>query len=73
MCIKFCGACELALRAHDQTSTSDNPGIYISLVNFTAEIDALPALHMKGSQEFKGISKTVQNEILEVRPLHHRF
>nr|CAH7744210.1 unnamed protein product [Callosobruchus chinensis] len=28
MCIKFCGAFELALRAHDETSTSDNPGIY---------------------------------------------
>nr|CAI5865094.1 unnamed protein product [Callosobruchus analis] len=46
MCTKFCG-----------TSTSDNPGIYVGLVNFTAEIDALLAIHMKGLQEFKGISK----------------
>nr|CAI5824511.1 unnamed protein product [Callosobruchus analis] len=73
MCIKFCGAFELALRAHDETSTSDNPGIYIGLVNFTAEIDALLAIHMKGSQVFKGISKTIQNELLEVRPVHPRF
>nr|CAI5863643.1 unnamed protein product [Callosobruchus analis] len=30
MCIKFCGAFEY-----------DNPGIYVGLVNFTAQIDAL--------------------------------
>nr|CAI5865095.1 unnamed protein product [Callosobruchus analis] len=57
MCTKFCGTFELALRAHYETSTSDNPGIYVGLVNFTAEIDALLAIHMKGLQEFKGISK----------------
>nr|CAI5849033.1 unnamed protein product [Callosobruchus analis] len=45
MCIKFCGAFELALRAHGETSTTDNPGIYVGLVNFTAEIDALLAIH----------------------------
>nr|CAI5825095.1 unnamed protein product [Callosobruchus analis] len=63
MCIKFCGAFELALRPHNETSTSHNPGIYVGLVNFTAEIDALLAIHMKGSQVFKGISKTIQNEL----------
>nr|CAI5852715.1 unnamed protein product [Callosobruchus analis] len=73
MCIKFCGAFELALRAHDETSTSDNPGIYVGFVNFTAEIDALLEIHMKGSQVFKGTSKTIQNELLEVRPVHRRF
>nr|CAI5833548.1 unnamed protein product [Callosobruchus analis] len=25
-CIKFCGLFELALRGHDETSTSENPG-----------------------------------------------
>nr|CAI5840305.1 unnamed protein product [Callosobruchus analis] len=53
MCIKFCGTFE-----------SHNPGIYVGLVNFTAEIDALLAVHMKGLQVFKGISKT-QNELLD--------
>nr|CAI5856785.1 unnamed protein product [Callosobruchus analis] len=62
MCIKFC-----------ETSTSDNPGIYVGLVNFTAQIDALLAIHMKGSQVLKGISRTIQNELLEVRPVHLRF
>nr|CAI5824165.1 unnamed protein product [Callosobruchus analis] len=73
MCIKFCGAFELSLRAHDETSTSDNPSIYVGLVNLTAEIDALPAIHRKGSQVFKGISKAIQNELLEVRPVHPGF
>nr|CAI5841478.1 unnamed protein product [Callosobruchus analis] len=73
MCIQCFGAFELALRAHDETSTSDNPGIYVGLVNFTAEIDALLAIHMKGSQVFKGISKTIQYELLKVRPVHPRF
>nr|CAI5824545.1 unnamed protein product [Callosobruchus analis] len=73
MCIKFCGAFELALRAHDEISTSDNPGIYVVLVNFIAEIDALLAIHMKSSQVFKGMSKTIQNELLELRPVHLRF
>nr|CAI5848911.1 unnamed protein product [Callosobruchus analis] len=45
---KNLGAVELALRAHDETSTSDNPGIYVGVVNFTAEISALLAIHMKG-------------------------
>nr|CAI5849340.1 unnamed protein product [Callosobruchus analis] len=68
MGIKLCGAFELALRAHDETSTSDNPGIYVGLVNFTAVIDALLAIHMKGSQVFKGISKTIQNEFVQTIP-----
>nr|CAI5833413.1 unnamed protein product [Callosobruchus analis] len=55
MCIKFCGALDLALRVHDETSTSDNPGICVGLINFTAEIDALLPIHMKGSQVFKDI------------------
>nr|CAI5834257.1 unnamed protein product [Callosobruchus analis] len=75
MCIKFCGAFDLTLRAHDETSTTDtcNPGIYVGLVNFNAEVDALLAIHMKGPQVFKGISKTIQNELLEARPVHPRF
>nr|CAI5836287.1 unnamed protein product [Callosobruchus analis] len=73
MCIKFCGAFELMLPVHDKTSTLDNPGTYVGLVNFTAEIDALLGIHMKASQVFKGISKTNQNELLKVRPVHLRF
>nr|CAI5858554.1 unnamed protein product [Callosobruchus analis] len=28
---------------------------------------------MKGTQVIKGISKIIQNELLEVRPVHPRF
>ena len=34
MCIKFCGAIELALRGHDEKQSSDNPGIYVGLIKF---------------------------------------
>nr|CAI5838644.1 unnamed protein product [Callosobruchus analis] len=68
MCIKFCGSFELA---HDEILTSDNRAIFVSLVNFTAEIDALLAIH--NMKLFKGISKTIQNELLEVHPVHPIF
>nr|CAI5837560.1 unnamed protein product [Callosobruchus analis] len=45
---------------------SNNSGIYVGLVNFTA---ALLAIHMKVSQVLKGISKTIQNELLEVQSI----
>nr|CAI5841321.1 unnamed protein product [Callosobruchus analis] len=54
-----CAAFKLALRAHDEISASHNPNIYIGLVNFTAETDALLVI-----QVFKGKSKTNQNELL---------
>nr|CAI5869761.1 unnamed protein product [Callosobruchus analis] len=73
MCLKFCGNFEMALRVHDETSASDNPGIYVGQVNFTAVIDALLATHMRGSQVFKGISKIIQNKLLEVRPVYPDF
>nr|CAI5832894.1 unnamed protein product [Callosobruchus analis] len=47
MCIKFCG-----------TSTSNNPGIYVGLVNFTAEIDTLLAIHCKYSKVYQKIFRT---------------
>ena len=64
MCIKFCGAFELAIRGHE-TLTSENPGIYVGLINFAAELDAALAIHMKGSQVFKGTSKSIQNDLLD--------
>lgn len=66
MCIKFCGAFELALRGHDESSSSENPGVFIGLINFAAELDSALAFHIKEAKVFKGTSKTVQNELLEV-------
>ena len=36
-CIKFCDIFELVLSGHDETKNSENPGIFLGLVNFTAE------------------------------------
>ena len=65
MCIKFCGAFELALRGHDEKQSSDNPGIYVGLINFAAELDSILGIHIKESKVFKGTSKTIQNELLD--------
>lgn len=65
MCIKFCGAFELALRRHDETSSSENPGIYQGLINFASELDFALALHLIDAKVFKGTSKTIQNDLLD--------
>ncbi len=63
--IKFCGAFELALRGHDETETSSNPGIFRGLINLMAELDQVLAHHLATATVFKGTSKTVQNELLD--------
>jgi len=63
-CIRFCGSFELALRGHDESETSSNPGIFRGLVNFSAELDSAMRNHIEKASVFKGTSKTIQNEIL---------
>ena len=65
-CIKFCGAFELALRGHDESAGSDNPGVFLGLVNFTASLDSVLSQHLESSTVFKGTSKTIQNELLDI-------
>ena len=65
-CIKLCGAFELALRGHDETSVSDNPGVFLGLVDFTAALDSVLGKHLETATVFKGTSKTVQNELLDI-------
>jgi hypothetical protein len=36
-CVKFCGAFELALRGHDESDLSANPGIFRGLLDLMAE------------------------------------
>ena len=64
-CVKFCGVFELALRGHDESESSDNPGVFRGLVNFVSSIDAAMKEHLDSATVFKGTSKTVQNEILD--------
>lgn len=64
-CIRFCGAFELALRGHDEKCDSENPGIFLGLINFTSEIDIILQTHLNDATVFKGTSKTIQNELLD--------
>ena len=64
-CIKFCGAFELTLRGHDETLTSDNTGVFLGSVNFTAALDSVLNQHLESATVFKGTSRTVQNELLD--------
>ncbi|XP_033988919.1 uncharacterized protein LOC117484596 [Trematomus bernacchii] len=64
-CVKFCGGFDLALRGHDEADTSDNPGVFLGLVNLLASLDSVLEDHLKTATVFKGTSKTVQNELLD--------
>lgn len=66
-CIKFCGKFELALRGHDETESSNNPGIFRGLVNLMSELDGLLKQHIEKTENrvFLGLSKTIQNELLD--------
>ena len=63
--IKFCGAFELALRGHDETETSNNPGVFRGIINLMAELDNVLANHLANATVFKGTSNTIQNELLD--------
>ncbi|KAF0702099.1 zinc finger MYM-type protein 1-like, partial [Aphis craccivora] len=64
-CIRFCGAFELALRGHDEKADSINPGVFRRLINFSAELDSALKTHLEKTTVFKGISKEIQNDILD--------
>ena len=57
---------ELALRGHDETSSSDNLGVFLGLVNFTAALDSVLSQHLETATIFRGTSKTIQNESLKI-------
>ncbi|CAH1106263.1 unnamed protein product [Psylliodes chrysocephalus] len=64
-CVRFCGAFELALRGHDESTSSSNPGVFRGLIDFSSELDGALKQHLKKASVFKGTSKTIQNEILQ--------
>ncbi|XP_065650768.1 zinc finger MYM-type protein 1-like [Hydra vulgaris] len=64
-CIKFCGVHELPLRGHDETIDSNNRGVFLDMVSYTATLDSAFSDHLKDSKITKNTSKTNQNEILE--------
>ena len=60
-CIIFCGNFETPLRGHDKKDDSVNPGVFRGLVNFASKFDS----DLETSTVFKGVSKTIQTEILD--------
>lgn len=52
----------MALRGHDKTDSLDNPGIFMGLPIF---MGIVLEEHLKMANVFKGMSKTVQNELLD--------
>ncbi|XP_060845267.1 zinc finger MYM-type protein 1-like [Rhopalosiphum padi] len=56
---------ELALRGHDEKSNSENPGVFRGLINFSSELDSVLKCHIENSSVFKGLSKSIQNDLLE--------
>ncbi|XP_063289993.1 zinc finger MYM-type protein 1-like [Pelobates fuscus] len=64
-CIRFCGTFELSLCGTKKSEWSSNNGVYLELVDFVASIDTAMEQHLKTSAVFKGIFKTIQNELLD--------
>ncbi|GLV33389.1 hypothetical protein CBL_20135, partial [Carabus blaptoides fortunei] len=64
-CIKFCGVHELPLRGHDETVDSNNRGVFLDMVSYTATLDSVLNDHLENSKVAKGTSKTNKNGILD--------
>lgn len=64
-CIKLCGKLELPLRGHDETASSQNPGVFKALLEYSANLDSSLKTHFENATVFKGSSKTIQNELLD--------
>lgn len=68
-CLELCARQGIALRGHrdDSTSTALNQGNFRALVTFRSETDAVLADHLQNApKNATYISKTVQNDLLEV-------
>ena len=64
--IKFCGKYELSLRGHDESSASSSAGVFHGLLDFLSDNDPVLKNHLESNSVFKGISKTIQNDILRL-------
>ena len=51
---------------HNETLASDNPGVFLGLVNFTAAPYSVLNQHLESATVFKATSRTVQNELLDI-------
>ena len=63
--VLFCGQQEIALRGHNETESSLNPGGFRSLLRYASKLDVDLESHLEKSKAFLGVSATTQNDILE--------
>lgn len=61
----YLGTQELSFRGHDESATSQNRGNFVELVHLLAEFDQALAEHLGSATVFRGMSSTIQNEIIE--------
>ncbi|PSN33785.1 hypothetical protein C0J52_17216 [Blattella germanica] len=64
-CIRFCGALELTLQGHNESENSENKVVFRELIDFSAKFDEDLKEHLNKSSVFTGMSKTIQNDLLE--------
>ncbi|XP_055083313.1 uncharacterized protein LOC129456849 [Periophthalmus magnuspinnatus] len=64
--VKFCGAFEVASHGQDKSESSNIHNIFHhSLVDFVSSPDAVLKEHIDNSTVFNGMSKTIENELLD--------
>ena len=51
---------------NNETLASDNQGVILGFVNFTAALYSVLNQHLESATVFKGTPKTVQNELLDI-------
>ena len=54
------------MRGPNEKADSDNPGVFLGLVDFAATLDSVLTKHLETATVVKGTSKTVQNELLDI-------
>jgi hypothetical protein len=62
------GRPELAFRGHDESADSANKGNYGEPADVFARYDEALSSHLESSTVFSGMSKTIQNDLIESAP-----
>ena len=61
----FLGIQEIAFRGHDESQTSNNRGNYIEMAYLIAEFDDKLQTHLSSATVFRGLSPTIQNDLID--------
>lgn len=64
-CIKFCDKLELSVCGHDETVQLPNLGFFQGLLEFAGKLDESCKTHFLKFRGIRGISKIIQNELLD--------